>query len=58
MDEDSVKLDGDASTSFTYENGTLTYSAGDIDASHTLTFSTNLPEDYWQQNHDSGEYKC
>lgn len=57
LDKDSVKLDGGAPGSFTYENGTLVYSAGDIDASHTLTFSTDLPEDYWQQNHDSGEYK-
>ncbi len=59
LDESSVKLDGSTSASFTYEDGTrtLVYDAGDINAQHTLTFSTDLPADYWQQNHSSEEYK-
>jgi len=55
----SVKLDGTASSSYTYTGGaggTLTYTAGDITAEHTLTFSTSLPEDYWLYNHGTDEF--
>lgn len=66
LDAGSVKLDGtpvaagDAETpgTFSYDSATgeFVYNAGDIDAAHTLVFSTDLPAGYWQQNHETGEF--
>lgn len=66
LDGSSVKLDGTPVSSgsggavgtfaYTRDTGLLVYHAGDIDSSHVLTFSTSLPDDYWQQNHAAGEY--
>lgn len=66
LDAGSVKLDGspvfsgDAGTinTFSYDSATgkFVYRAGDINAAHTLTFSTDLPDGYWQQNHAVGEF--
>ena len=56
LDASSIKLDGtvvasgDEPGTYKYENGVLTYNAGDISSAHTLTFSTSLPSDYWQTN--------
>jgi uncharacterized surface anchored protein len=56
LDASSIKLDGivvasgDEPGTYKYENGVLTYNAGDILSAHTLTFSTSLPSDYWQTN--------
>lgn len=46
---------------YTYDSGThtLVYNAGDITTPttpQTLTFSTDLPADYWQGNHNSDEF--
>lgn len=66
LDTSSVKLDGEtvsqgtegATRTFTYDQATglFVYHAGDIDAAQVLTFSTDLPENYWQQNHNAGEF--
>ncbi len=66
LDTGSVKLDNvavplgvnGAAGTFTYDQGTglFVYHVGDIDAPQVLTFSTDLPDDYWQQNHNAGEF--
>ncbi len=66
LDASSVKLDGNPVSSgddetvntFSYNSATgeFVYRAGDINAAHTLTFSTDLPAGYWQQNHAAGEF--
>lgn len=66
FDPSSVKLDGstvsegsaDMPGTFTYnaDTGVFVYYAGDIDASHTLTFSTAISEPYWQQNQNPGGF--
>lgn len=35
---------------------TLRYAAGNIGSKHTLTFATNLPAGFWQQNHNGGDF--
>ena len=63
LDGSSVKVNGTAVSpgstagTYSYTGGTLVYNAGDISAQQTLTFSTNLPADYWQQNHGSQEFQ-
>lgn len=64
LDTTSVKLDGElvsegsVTGTFSYNTSsfTLDYNAGDITSAHVLTFSTNLPSNYWQKNHSSGEF--
>lgn len=35
---------------YTYENNLLVYHAATVTGQHTLSFSTDLPANYWQQN--------
>ncbi len=66
LDKSSVKLtvggatntvtEGGAVGQFSYTGTTLVYSAGDITKAETLSFSTDLPADYWQQNHTGNQF--
>lgn len=45
-----VTLTGTGNQYYTYQNNQLVFNAATITGQHTLSFSTKLPADYWQQN--------
>lgn len=48
--EDETALTGSGSQYYTYENNLLVFHAATVTGQHTLSFSTDLPPGYWQQN--------